>query len=166
LTNPKQAGLVERTVLPPPIARTVYTLSHNGWRFVLPILGAVERFGPQKMRFSSEEARSPVNGLLVGVLLDFESAGAAGVEATYRVQIDGRNFDFAVTAGRLAGARHEPDVTLSASASDLVTARFGTPATQRTAALRRQRFHGSDDDVDTLRMVLGLTNERAGASTS
>jgi hypothetical protein len=104
LTDSKQAGVVERTASPPPIARTVYTLSHNGWRFVLPILGAVERFGLQKMRFSSEESRSPPNGLLVGMLLDFESAGAAGVEATYRVQIDGRNFDFAVTAGRLAGA--------------------------------------------------------------
>jgi hypothetical protein len=28
--------------------------------------------------------------------------GTVGVEATYRVQIDGRNFDFAVTGGRLA----------------------------------------------------------------
>ena len=159
----EQAGVLERTELPPPIARTVYTLSDNGWRFVLPILGAVARFGLQKMRFSSEESRTPLNGFLVGVLLGFESARAVGVEATYRVQVDGRNFDFAVTAGRLAGARHEPDVTLSASASDLVTARLGTRATQRIAALRRLRFHGNDDDVDTMRTVLGLTNQRAGS---
>ena len=98
----EQAGVVERTELPPPIARTVYTLSDDGWRLVLPILGAVARFGLQTMRFSAEGSRSPLNGLLVGVLLGFDSAGAVGVEATYRVQIDGRNFDFAVTAGRLA----------------------------------------------------------------
>jgi len=94
----EQAGVVERTELPPPIARTVYTLSDDGWRLVLPILGAVARFGLQTMRFSAEGSRSPLNGFLVGVLLGFDSAGAAGVEATYRVQIDGRNFDFAVTA--------------------------------------------------------------------
>ena len=43
----EQAGVVERTELPPPIARTVYTLSDDGWRLVLPILGAVARFGLQ-----------------------------------------------------------------------------------------------------------------------
>jgi DNA-binding HxlR family transcriptional regulator len=161
----EQAGVIERTELPPPIARTVYTLSDDGWRLVLPILGAVARFGLQTMRFSAEGSRSPLNGFLVGVLLGFDSADAVGVEATYRVQIDGRNFDFAVTAGRLAGARHEPDVSLSASASDLVTARLGSTAAQRLAALRRLRFHGNHDDVDTMRTVLGLTNKRAGAST-
>ena len=126
---------------------------------MLPILGAVARFGLQTMRFSAEGSRSPLNGFLVGVLLGFDSVGAVGVQATYRVQIDGRNFDFAVTAGRLAGAGHEPDVTLSASASDLVTARLGSTATQRLAALRRLRFHGNHDDVDTMRTVLRLRND-------
>ncbi len=161
-----QAGVVERTDLPPPIARTVYSLSDDGWRLVLPILGAVARFGLQTMSSSVEGSRSPLNGFLVGVLLGFDPVGAVGVEATYRVQIDGRSFDFAVTEGRLAGARHEPNVTLSASASDLVTARLGSTATQRLTALRRLRFHGNHDDIDTMRMVLRLTNETAGASTS
>jgi DNA-binding HxlR family transcriptional regulator len=162
----QQAGVVERNELPPPIARTVYTLSDDGWRLVLPILGAVARFGLQTMSPGVEGARSPLNGFLVGVLLGFNPIGATGVEATYRVQIDSRSFDFAVTGGRLAGARHEPDVTLSASASDLVTARLGSTAAQRLTALRRLRFEGNHDEVDTMRMVLGLTTETAGAATS
>jgi DNA-binding HxlR family transcriptional regulator len=162
----QQAGIVERTDLPPPVARTVYTLSDDGWRLVLPILGAVAQFGLQTMPPSVEGARSPLNGFLVGVLLGFDPVGAVGVETTYRVQIDGRSFDFAVTGGRLAGAQREPDVTLSASASDLVTARLGSTATQRLAALRRLRFHGDNDDIDTMRNVLRLTNETAGVSTS
>ena len=132
----EQAGVIERTELPPPIARTVYTLSDDGWRLVLPILGAVAKFGLQTMTSGVEGSHSPLNGFLLGVLLGFDFVGAIGVEATYRVQIDGRSFDFAVTEGRLAGARHEPDVTLTASASDLVTARLGSTATQRQAALR------------------------------
>jgi len=161
-----QAGVVERTELPPPIARTVYSLSDDGWRLVLPILGAVARFGLQTMSPCVEGARSPLNGFLVGVHLGFDPIGAAGVEATYRVQIDGRSFDFAVTGGRLAGAQHEPDVTLSASASDLVTARLGSTAAQRLTALRRLRFDGDHDDIDTMRMVLRLTTETAGAAAS
>ncbi|MGO9383524.1 MAG: winged helix-turn-helix transcriptional regulator [Mycobacterium sp.] len=166
LDDLQQAGIVERNELPPPIARTVYTLSDDGWRLVLPIIGAVARFGLQTMSPSVEGARSPLNGFLVGVLLGFDPIGAAGAEATYRVQIDGRSFDFAVTGGRLAGAQHEPDVTLSASPSDLVTARLGSTAAQRLTALRRLRFDGDHDDIDTMRMVLGLTTETAGASAS
>jgi DNA-binding HxlR family transcriptional regulator len=161
----EQAGVVERTELPPPVARTVYSLSDDGWRFVLPILGAIARFGVTTLRFDSDKARSPLNGFLVGVLLGFEHARAVGVEASYRVQIDGRNFDFTVTEGRLAAARGEPAVTLSASASDLVTARLGKTATQRTAALRRLRFHGDDGEIRTMQWLLGLTSERAEVST-
>jgi DNA-binding HxlR family transcriptional regulator len=159
----EQSGVVERTELPPPIARTVYTLSDAGWRLVLPVLGAVARFGLQATPFSAGAARSPLNGFLLGVLLGFSSADAAGVEATYRAQIDGRSFDFAVTDGRLAGAAREPDVKLTASASDLVTARLGGTASQRHAALRRLRFEGEPDDVETMRTVLRLTNETAAA---
>ena len=162
----QQAAVVERTELPPPIARTVYTLSDDGWRLVPPILGAVARFGLQTMRFNAKGSRSPLNGFLVGVLLGFDTVAAVGVEATYRVQIEGRSFDFAVTGGRLAAARHQPDVTLSASASDLVTTRLGSTATQRLAALRRLRFHGKHDDVNTMRTVLRLTNQTARAPTS
>jgi hypothetical protein len=57
-------------------------------------------------------------------------------------------------------------VTLSASASDLVTARLGATAPQRLAALRRLSFHGNDDDIDTMRTVFGLTVERADAFSS
>jgi DNA-binding HxlR family transcriptional regulator len=162
----QQAGVVERTELPPPIARTVYTLSDHGWRLVLPILGAVARFGLQTMPSGLEGPRSSLNGFLLGVLLGFDPVGAAGVEATYRVQIDGRTFDFAVTGGRLAGARHQPDVTLSAAASDLVAARLGATAAQRLAAVRRCRFDGKADDVDTMRTVLRLTSKAAAVSMS
>src|SRR6516225_2829877 len=115
---------------------------------------------------SAHPADPPTPDFLVGVLLGFDPIGAAGLEATYRVQIDSRSFDFAVTRGRLAGAQHEPDVILSASASDLVTARLGSTATQRLTALRRLRFDGSRDEIETMRMALRLTDETADASTS
>ncbi len=120
----QQAGVVERTDLPPPVARTVYTLSDDGWRLVLPILGAVAQFGLQTVPPSVEGARSPLNGFLVGVLLGFDPVGAVGIEATYRVQIDGRSFDFAVTgrATRRGTARTGRDL-------ERVSIRFGDGST-------------------------------------
>jgi len=162
----EQAGVVERTELPPPIARTVYTLSDDGWRLVLPILGAVARFGLHTMRFSAEGSRSPLNGFLVGVLLGFDSAGAVGVEGNISRADRRPKFRFRRNrrTTRRGAARTRCD--LSARASDLVTCAPGSTAAQRLAALRRLRIHGNHDDVDTMRTVLRLTNETAGASTS
>ena len=83
-------------------------------------------------------------------------ASAAGVEATYRVEIDGRRFEFAVTHGRLAGAHGEPSVTVTASAADLVTARLGASEAKRKAALRRIDFEGDPDAIDALRQAFSL----------
>src|ERR1700716_1939879 len=47
----EEAGIVDRTELPPPVARTVYTLSDTGWRRVLPILQAVAWFGLDLLDF-------------------------------------------------------------------------------------------------------------------
>ena len=41
----EQTGLVDRTELPRPIARTVYALSELGWRKVPPVLKAIAAFG-------------------------------------------------------------------------------------------------------------------------
>ncbi|MBV8928502.1 MAG: helix-turn-helix transcriptional regulator, partial [Mycobacteriaceae bacterium] len=166
LSELEGAGVIERTDLPPPIARTVYSLSDTGWRLGLPILGALARFGLETTQLGTPGSRSPLNGFLVGVLLGFDRVRAQGVAASYRVQIDGRRFDFAVSSGRLGAARAEPDVTLTASASDLVSIRFGSTATRREAALRRLRFDGEDNDVDAMRTIFQLTGESVSASTS
>ncbi len=158
LTEMEAAGIVERTELPPPIARTVYILSDDGWRFVLPVLGALARYGLHTMGGRAKQARTPLNGFLVGVLLGFDAGAAADVTATYRAQIDDRRFDFAVTGGRLGAAQREPDVTLTASAADLITARLGSTEAQRRTARRRLTFRGRADDVDTMRAVLRLSD--------
>jgi hypothetical protein len=99
---------------------------------------------------------SPLNGFLAGILLGFDPANAAGVEATCRIEIDGRRFEFAVTQGRLAGPRGEPAVILTARAADLVTARLGASEAKRAAALRRIEFKGDPGDVDAVRKAFAL----------
>jgi DNA-binding HxlR family transcriptional regulator len=153
----QDAGLVDRAELPPPIARTVYTLSDMGWQRVLPILQSIAWFGLDRLDLVEDGPVTPLNGFLPGILLGFNSSRAAGVEATCRVEIDGRRFEFAVTQGRLAGAHGEPSVTVTASAADLVAARLGSTEAKRRAALRRVNFEGDQPDVDALRAAFSLS---------
>lgn len=150
------AGLVDRTDLPAPIGRTVYSLSDMGWQRVLPILRSIAWFGLDRLDPIGDGPASPLNGFLAGILLGFDSVGAAGLETTCRAEIDGRRFEFAITQGRLAGARGEPSVTLTARAADLVAARLGSSDAKRRAALRRIDFTGDADAVDAVRRAFSL----------
>ncbi|MEE3062861.1 MAG: helix-turn-helix domain-containing protein [Actinomycetota bacterium] len=152
----QDAGLVDRTDLPAPIGRTVYTLSDMGWQRVLPIMQSFAWFGLDYLDPIGEGPVTPLNGFLAGILLGFDSGKAAGLEAACRAEIDGRRFDFVVTQGRLAAGRGEPAVTITASAADLVTARLAASDAKRKAALRRIAFIGEPGAVDTLRRAFSL----------
>jgi DNA-binding HxlR family transcriptional regulator len=152
----QDAGLVDRTDLPAPIGRTVYTLSDLGWQRVLPILQTVAWFGLDRLDPIDDGPASPLNGFLAGILLGFDRVSATGVNATYRVEIDGRRFEFRVTQDRLAAANGEPSVTMTASAADLVTARLGTDDAKRKAAIRRVNFDGDKHDIAAMRAVFSL----------
>jgi DNA-binding HxlR family transcriptional regulator len=156
LTELQEAGLIERADLPAPIGRTVYTLSDLGWQRVLPILQGLAWFGVDRLDPIGDGPVSPLNGFLAGILLGFNSGAAGGLEATYRVEIDGRRFEFAVTQGRLGAARGEPAVTFTAAAADLVTARLGADEAKRNAALRRIEFDGDAAAIRALRTAFAL----------
>jgi DNA-binding HxlR family transcriptional regulator len=152
----EKAGLVDRAELPPPIARTVYTLSDAGWQRVLPVLQSLARFGLDRIDSIDSGPVSPLTGFLALIVVPFDPIKAAGTTAAYRVDIDGRRFEFALDQGRLAGARGEPDVTVTASAADLANARLGSTEAKRKAALRRIKFHGEPDAIDILRVAFSL----------
>ncbi len=150
------AGLVERTELPPPIARAVYALSELGWHKVPPVLRAIAVFGLDQVQLTGR-ACTPLNGFLAGILLGFGPASAADHSASYRVEIDGRAFEFAVNRGELRAARDSIAVTVNATSVDLITARLGATAAQRKSALRRLKLVGDDHAVDAMRKVFQLS---------
>jgi DNA-binding HxlR family transcriptional regulator len=152
----EQADLVNRTELPPPVARTVYALSELGWRKVPPLLRAIAVFGLDQVELT-DSALTPLNGFLAGILLGFEPSRAAELSASYRIEIDGRTFEFAVNRGELEAAQNSVAVTVHATALDLITARLATTVAQRKSALRRLRFDGDVDAVNRMRRVFQLS---------
>jgi DNA-binding HxlR family transcriptional regulator len=151
------AGLVERSELPPPVARTVYSLTNDGWEKVLPVIRAVATFGMDLVELTGD-ALTPVNGFLAGILLGFDDPTAdGGVDASYRVDIDERRFEFAVRDGRPSRPHGPAVVTVTASAADLISSRLGTTASQRKAALGRVKFDGDAKAVSTFKKVFRLS---------
>ena len=153
----EEAGLVDRTELPPPVARTVYTLSEVGWHKVPPVLGAIATFGLDLLE-PTESALTPLDGFLAGILLGFDPARATDLSASYRVEIDCRRFEFAVH-WELPGtaAQRPPVVTVTATGGDLITARLGLTEPERKAAARRVKFDGDRDAVDAMRTAFRLS---------
>jgi DNA-binding HxlR family transcriptional regulator len=154
----EDAGLIDRTELPPPVARTVYTLSDAGWRKVLPVIKAIATFGLDLLE-PADSAITPLNGFLAGILLGFDPARSMDLAASYCVEIDSRRFEFAVAGSNLAAAKQSPAVTLTATAADLITARLGATGAERKAALRRCKFDGADADVDAMRVAFQLSGD-------
>ena len=64
-----------------------------------------------------------------------------------------------MVAGGLAAAQGPPDVTVTATAADLITARMAATVAERKAALRRVKFDGDADAVDAMRTVFGLSGD-------
>jgi DNA-binding HxlR family transcriptional regulator len=154
----EDVGLVDRNELPPPVARTVYTLSETGWRKVLPVVKAIATFGLEMVE-PDDSVLTPLNGFLAGILLAFDPASAGDLEASYRIEIDDRRFEFAVRAGGLAAAQGMPAVAVAATAADLITARLGATAAERKAALRRVKFDGETKAVDRMRSAFQLAGD-------
>lgn len=158
LRDLEDVGLIDRTELPPPVARTVYSLSDEGWQKVPPVIRAVATFGLNLLE-PAESALTPLNGFLAGILLGIEPARIANMVASYRVEIDGRRFEFAVAGGALAAAHEAPAVVVTATAADLITARIGATAAERKAALRRCKFDGDQAAVDAMRAAFQLAGD-------
>src|SRR5262249_61191652 len=104
----EEAGRVVREERPPPVARTVYCLSETGWRKVLPVVKAIATFGLD-MVVPDDSALTPLNGFLAGILLAFDPARASGLNASYRIEIDDRRFEFAVVRDGLTAGQGQPD---------------------------------------------------------
>ena len=154
----EDAGLVERRELPAPVARTVYSLSAEGWRTVPPVVMAMANFGLGLMDLA-DHADTPLNGFLAGVALGFQPNKAGDVDATYRVVIDGRAFDFALCHGVLGAGDDATSVTVHATAADLIAARTATHAAKRKSALRRVTFAGDPGAVRAFQEVFTLATD-------
>jgi DNA-binding HxlR family transcriptional regulator len=155
----EDTGVVERAELPPPASRTVYQLTDRAWQQIPPIIQSLAIFGHSHLAVPlGTVAVPPLTGFLAGIVVAFDPGRAANLAATYLVCIDDRPFRFAIRDGHLAEARGEPQVTLTASAADLVAWRLSPDPGTRSAAASRIAIEGNQRAVARFCTLFALPN--------
>jgi DNA-binding HxlR family transcriptional regulator len=139
------AGIVERQVLPPPAARTVYVLTDEGRGLGRPV-AELTRWGMHRLPDPDPRQRPSARMAARTALLAYaEPDGLDGGDRTYRVDIDGEPFTLTLTDGvvRLDDGPPavRPDLAVTVSAADLIRLRhrsLSLAQATRTGALRFQ----------------------------
>ena len=120
-------GLVETKELPPPAARTVYSLTDYG-RSTTPVLRALSRFGMQRLDPADADTYvRPEQAVFSAVTGFYDPAAAEGIDERYQLDVDGHPFTLASRRGGPAtDERRAPDLTVTAPAWALVDIRLGS----------------------------------------
>lgn len=142
------AGLVAREELPPPAARTVYTLTEDGRR-AREVIEALARFGLPHLPDPGEREVRPAMAVYAALAPFFDPSEAGGVDDHYRLVLAGRTFDLAVRGGRLViGPEGEPDLVVELDPGTLVAARQGRADLRAQAAAGELRVDGEPAALD------------------
>ena len=150
------AGLVERTVLPPPAGSAVYQLTETG-QGLETVMTALGHWGA---RFLGAPTKSDVmvpRAYFVAMRGVYNAEAAAGVNAIYELRIADLAFEVRVADGRLTtreGAVRNPDVILTMDVRTLNDLMFHllTPA----AALASGRVDIGKGDVEALERLISI----------
>jgi DNA-binding HxlR family transcriptional regulator len=128
LRDLEAAGLVEQRELPAPAARTVYALTADQGRRVLPVLRALAQFGLPLLDDPREGEVRPRTAVYGGLAALLDPVRAAGHDLSMRFELDGDELWLRVEDGRFARADRTatPDLTFTGSAAALVELCRGT----------------------------------------
>jgi DNA-binding HxlR family transcriptional regulator/putative sterol carrier protein len=115
LTELQGAGIVRRSVLPPPAGSTVYELTDLG-RELEPTVFALGRWGAHFLTPRKKNDSAAPGWFFVSIRATFRPEAAADVRETYDFLIDGAPFHARVDSGRAwtgQGHAEHPDVVVT-----------------------------------------------------
>jgi DNA-binding HxlR family transcriptional regulator len=124
------AGLVERTMLPPPAGSAVYQLTESG-QSLETVMTALGRWGARFLGAPRKTDIMVPRAYFVAMRGVFNPEAAAGVTQTYEIRIGDLVFEVRVADGRVTtreGAVRNPDVILTMDVETLNALMFHTLA--------------------------------------
>jgi DNA-binding HxlR family transcriptional regulator len=121
LRDLERDGLVEQRELPPPAARTVYSLTESG-RGIIPVLRALARFGISFLGDPVDGEVRPRQAVYGGLAALLDPVAARGVDLRIRFRLDGEELWLEIRDGRIvrADSTAAPDLVVTGSAAALV----------------------------------------------
>src|SRR5215467_6762869 len=98
LRDLEKAGILRRTLLPPPAASAVYELTDLGLA-LKPAIFAIGRWGARFLGHARDVDTFPVDGYMIAIQSAFKAEAAAGLHETYELRVGGRVFEIRVARG-------------------------------------------------------------------
>jgi DNA-binding HxlR family transcriptional regulator len=158
LRNLEESGLVERRILPPPAASTVYELTALG-RGLEPVIRELARWGLRLMgKRKGEEFRIHWMGIWMRTSFRPERA-AEGPPLTVQFDVGGDSMHARIAGETLEtaiGPAEEPDVTIAGDAATLSRAAHDRDFAADAVTKGRLRVRGKREDVKRALQALGL----------
>ena len=151
-------GLIERSDIPPPAARTVYSLTEGG-RDIRPVLAAMARFGASRLPLVDATTRvTPRAAFATGLTAFHQPLSCVEIDEHYRIEIDGDGFDVRASRGRLRQTQvgSKPDLTVIVDARTLVAVRQGQLAFDDAVFDQRIEIRGSKRSLRNFRRVFDI----------
>jgi DNA-binding HxlR family transcriptional regulator len=140
-------GLVTVKELPPPAARSVYSVTDRG-RSVVPVLRALTRWGIPLLEEPDETVVvRPWTAANAAVSAFYDEAAATGIDERYLLRIDGEEYQLSSVRG--GGEAHDsPDLTLESTAATWIDIRQGRTTLRNAIRSGRIKKTGSKEALD------------------
>jgi DNA-binding HxlR family transcriptional regulator len=161
------AGVIERTVLPPPAGSTVYVLTEAG-QALEPALVALGRWGARFLGAPRKTDAMVPRAYFVAMRGVFNPDVAAGVTESYEVRVGDLVFEARVADGRLAtreGQASNPDVVMTMSVETLNDLMFQLISPAAALAKGRVDVKGDRRAFERFFRLVGFHN-RPGLSSA
>lgn len=155
----EQAGVVVKTLLPPPAASTVYELTDDGRRLAPAVL-ELARWGLNRLG-SSEGRHYDASSLMVGLWARLGVAGTSLPDGDIAMTVDGRPFDVTTDGGEsrvVGGAPPAARATVTTDSDTLARLSDGSQALADVITAGDLTVDGSPEHVSALAIALGLTD--------
>ena len=148
-------GLIDVKELPPPAARSVYTLTDKG-RSVTPVLRALTRWGMPLLEAPTDDSDvRPWTAANAALSMFYDESAATGIDERYLMRIDGEEFWLSSILGG-GDARPQPDLTLEATAATWIDVRQDAPRCARRSAAGNITKTGSRAALDHFAAIFQL----------
>ncbi|BBX86853.1 winged helix-turn-helix transcriptional regulator [Mycolicibacterium aubagnense] len=144
----EEAAVIEKAVLPPPAASTVYQLAADG-QALRPVLLGLTRWGLRRLGTPAEGQAVNTNLLAFAMAARFNPQSSPAADGDYELRVDGNAFHVAITNGDIniqAGTAHQPRATISTDIATLVGINNGS-STLVEALTRQSLVVDGDPEV-------------------
>ncbi len=154
----EDAGIIEKTTLPPPAASTVYQLTPDG-DALRPALLNLARWGMRRLGDPKPGQRLDAETLALGLSTRFNRKAAADVEGVYTLMLDGQPLEVRITNGQIKIQPGNPEKSRAVVSTDtmtLLSLNSGRTLLADAMASKLITAEGDRDTLETLARAFAL----------